>query len=200
MQQYTSSMDPVDTERRQVNYFLQDTYYAYMDSLWSPDGMAAFLDPASKWSDTSLPTLTDGRGPLDFASTTEYQRALDFEFYSDFRKSGIPADLAGFPSGGKGSPSLGDLYGTGKPLPEAQAQQATVTVRSVLMKDWWAYNDAISIDYLSQPQNAEVLKDMRVWKKTDLPAALEQALTGYTPAAKAPSSSSSSSKGPSFLP
>jgi hypothetical protein len=181
MRQYTSAMDPIDTERRKVNWFLQDTYYAYMDSIWSPDGMAAFVEPASKWTDSPLPSLGDGRGPLDFGSAVEYQREMDYEFYKQFSDTGIPAALANFPSGGQGSPTVGQLYGVEKPLPVPLAQQATVTIRSRLMKDYWAFNDAIATDYLAQPQNAEILSDMRIWKKTDLPAALEEALTGYTP-------------------
>jgi len=178
--QYTSSMDPQDGERREVNWFLQDTYYAYMDSLWSTDGMAAFIDPAGKWADYALPVLADGRSPLNFGSATEYQKALDKELFTQFRASGIPDDLRNFPSGGKDSKTLGELYGVNQPLGDAQAHQAGVDVRSALMKDWWAFNDAVSIDYLGQPQNAEVLKQMRIWKKTDLPAALEEALAGIT--------------------
>jgi hypothetical protein len=201
MQQYTSSMDPVDTERRKINWFLNDTYYSYVDGLWSPDGMVAFTDPASKWTDAPLPTLDDGRKPTDFASSSEYQRALTVQFYSEFKKGGIPTALADFPTGGKDAPSLGTLYGVGKPLTgsmqnEALAQQATSTVVNALMNDWKTFDTAVATDYLANPAHAEVLQDMRVWKKTDVPATLEQALAGYT----APTTASTSGgSGPGFL-
>lgn len=191
--QYTSSLDQVDSERRIINWFLQDTYYAYMDSLWSREGMTAFEDPASKWTDSPLLTLSNGRRPLDFGSVLEYQRALDYELYSTFEQTGIDESLAGIKTGGKDSETYGALYGHGVPLRGALLQEAVVTYRKSVMKDWWAFNDAFSIDYLSEPDHLEILEDLRIWKKSDLPAALEEALAGYVtpaPAQMAPTTGS----------